>query len=204
MKRRALVFLLAFILPVTAFARGGHSSSRSHSSYRSHRSSYRTGRTAHVPHSSYRQHRRASSHSRPSGSHTPRRTAPHPGTGGRSTGTTSTRRANLATCLSGKRSPNCNYSLLTSTELKRVRAAEKRESPTASAQGAPETTPATSQHAAGHGYINSQGERVPSPTWTKNGKAPAGASARCLDGSYSFSRHHQGTCSHHGGVAQWL
>src|SRR4051812_47143680 len=33
---------------------------------------------------------------------------------------------------------------------------------------------------------------------------PPGASARCRDGTYSFSQHHSGTCSHHGGVAQWL
>lgn len=30
-----------------------------------------------------------------------------------------------------------------------------------------------------------------------------GASARCRDGSYSHSRHHSGTCSGHGGVAEW-
>src|SRR5437899_6848231 len=34
--------------------------------------------------------------------------------------------------------------------------------------------------------------------------APTGATARCRDGTYSFSRHHSGTCSHHGGVAMWL
>jgi hypothetical protein len=34
--------------------------------------------------------------------------------------------------------------------------------------------------------------------------APSGATALCRDGSYSFSRHRQGTCSHHGGVGQWL
>jgi len=34
--------------------------------------------------------------------------------------------------------------------------------------------------------------------------APPGATARCNDGTYSFSQHHSGTCSHHGGVAQWL
>src|SRR6476646_3741613 len=33
---------------------------------------------------------------------------------------------------------------------------------------------------------------------------PAGATALCNDGTYSFSQHHQGTCSHHGVVAQWL
>jgi hypothetical protein len=34
--------------------------------------------------------------------------------------------------------------------------------------------------------------------------APAGATARCRDGTYSFSKHRSGTCSHHGGVATWL
>jgi uncharacterized protein DUF3761 len=36
------------------------------------------------------------------------------------------------------------------------------------------------------------------------GTAPPGATARCVDGTYSFSQHHSGTCSHHGGVASWL
>jgi hypothetical protein len=31
-----------------------------------------------------------------------------------------------------------------------------------------------------------------------------GATAICEDGTYSFSAHRRGTCSHHGGVAQWL
>ena len=34
--------------------------------------------------------------------------------------------------------------------------------------------------------------------------APPGATAKCRDGSYSYSQHHSGTCSHHGGVAVWL
>ena len=33
---------------------------------------------------------------------------------------------------------------------------------------------------------------------------PAGATAKCRDGTYSYSKHHSGTCSHHGGVAKWL
>jgi hypothetical protein len=33
---------------------------------------------------------------------------------------------------------------------------------------------------------------------------PQGATARCRDGSYSFSQHTTATCSEHGGVAQWL
>jgi hypothetical protein len=33
---------------------------------------------------------------------------------------------------------------------------------------------------------------------------PAGATAKCKDGTYSKSRHRSGTCSKHGGVADWL
>ena len=56
----------------------------------------------------------------------------------------------------------------------------------------------------GHGYINSDGNWVHSPMRTPDNKVPPGASAQCRDGTYSFSQHHSGTCSHHGGVAQWL
>ena len=31
-----------------------------------------------------------------------------------------------------------------------------------------------------------------------------GATARCRDGTYSHAKTHQGACSHHKGVAQWL
>ncbi len=34
--------------------------------------------------------------------------------------------------------------------------------------------------------------------------APSGATALCNDGTYSYSQHRSGTCSHHGGVAQWI
>jgi hypothetical protein len=33
---------------------------------------------------------------------------------------------------------------------------------------------------------------------------PPGATAKCRDGTYSYSQHRSGTCSHHGGVAEWL
>jgi hypothetical protein len=55
---------------------------------------------------------------------------------------------------------------------------------------------------SGRSYINVDGVRVPSPVFTD--RRPEGATARCRDGSYSFSQHRQGTCSHHGGVAEWL
>lgn len=51
-------------------------------------------------------------------------------------------------------------------------------------------------------FTNSAGQRVQSPTYYPS--APRGATARCVDGTYSFSRNRRGTCSHHGGVAQWL
>lgn len=53
-------------------------------------------------------------------------------------------------------------------------------------------------------YTNSDGQRVHRPAHSKSGEAPEGASAKCRDNSYSFSTHHRGTCSRHGGVAQWL
>lgn len=53
-------------------------------------------------------------------------------------------------------------------------------------------------------YINVDGNKVQSPTYSQNGSVPVGATARCRDGTYSFSQHRSGTCSHHGGVANWL
>jgi len=52
-------------------------------------------------------------------------------------------------------------------------------------------------------YTNSDGQQVHSPAYS-SGSAPAGATAVCRDGTYSFSQHRSGTCSHHGGVAKWL
>lgn len=53
-------------------------------------------------------------------------------------------------------------------------------------------------------YTNSDGYEVHSPTTSKNGQVPTGASAKCRDGTYSFSQHRRGTCSHHGGVGIWF
>lgn len=51
-------------------------------------------------------------------------------------------------------------------------------------------------------YTNTAGNQVHSPAYSSH--IPAGASARCRDGTYSFSQSRRGTCSHHGGVATWL
>jgi hypothetical protein len=51
-------------------------------------------------------------------------------------------------------------------------------------------------------YENSAGNIVCKPY--ESPTQPAGATARCEDGTYSFSESRSGTCSHHGGVAVWL
>ncbi|PYS22141.1 MAG: hypothetical protein DMF72_14345 [Acidobacteria bacterium] len=51
-------------------------------------------------------------------------------------------------------------------------------------------------------YRNVEGHRVHRPVFSRS--VPSGATAKCRDGSFSFSQNHRGTCSHHGGVAQWL
>ena len=56
-----------------------------------------------------------------------------------------------------------------------------------------------SQSTTGGGYINVDGNYVPSPSTN-----PEGATAKCRDGTYSYSQNHRGTCSHHGGVEEWL
>jgi len=53
-------------------------------------------------------------------------------------------------------------------------------------------------------YVNHDGFTIHRPAHTESGLPPPGASAQCADGSFSFSTHHSGTCSHHGGVARWL
>jgi hypothetical protein len=50
-------------------------------------------------------------------------------------------------------------------------------------------------------YKNVDSRCVQRPTHAAS--RPAGASAKCRDGTYSFSLHRSGTCSHHGGVAVW-
>lgn len=48
-------------------------------------------------------------------------------------------------------------------------------------------------------YTNSAGNTVESPDYN-----PTGASAMCVDGTFSHSQTASGTCSSHGGVDHWL
>ncbi|WP_454826443.1 DUF3761 domain-containing protein [Paraburkholderia xenovorans] len=69
---------------------------------------------------------------------------------------------------------------------------------------APGTTPDEANLSNHNSYTNRDGNTVHAPARSLSGKAPEGATARCRDGTYSFSRHRSGTCSRHGGVADWL
>lgn len=60
----------------------------------------------------------------------------------------------------------------------------------------------TPRTCASDSYVNSRGHCVHRPM--KANRAPVGATAKCRDGTYSFSQSRRGTCSWHGGVAQWL
>jgi hypothetical protein len=56
-------------------------------------------------------------------------------------------------------------------------------------------------------YINSLRHAVPRPCGDWHHQAPpSDAAARCGDGTYSYSEHPSapGTCSHHGGVTNYL
>jgi outer membrane murein-binding lipoprotein Lpp len=71
-------------------------------------------------------------------------------------------------------------------------------SPTPELPSVPVNVPLSNENT----YINVDGNEVHSPAYAPS--VPAGASAVCGDGTYSFSQHRSGTCSHHGGVAEWL
>ena len=54
-------------------------------------------------------------------------------------------------------------------------------------------------------YTNRQGQTVPRPCGdVRHEQPPRGATAICRDGEFSYSQHHGGTCSGHGGVSRWL
>ncbi|KDN23283.1 DUF3761 domain-containing protein [Amycolatopsis rifamycinica] len=70
----------------------------------------------------------------------------------------------------------------------------KPKAPGTTAQAAPKPAECGADY-----YRNSDGNCVHRPS-----DNPAGATALCKDGSYSYSQHRSGTCSGHGGVRTWL
>lgn len=84
-------------------------------------------------------------------------------------------------------------------QLIQTPAAQKVEAPTV-----PTASPFSSADELSNDnyYTNVEGNEVHSPAYSSG--VPAGASALCGDGTYSFSQNRRGTCSHHGGVSEWL
>src|SRR5215831_17594936 len=83
--------------------------------------------------------------------------------------------------------------------------AQPEASPTPAPQATQATAPAaTTGSCAPDYYRNARGVCVHRPVKTQGSAAPAGATAQCRDGSYSFSQSRRGTCSRHGGVRKWL
>ncbi|WP_188566224.1 DUF3761 domain-containing protein [Undibacterium terreum] len=78
------------------------------------------------------------------------------------------------------------------------------QSPAPASIPAKQAEPDESKLTTHNHYTNKAGQNVHSPAKTVDGKVPPGATAKCGDGTYSFSRNHRGTCSHHGGVSSWL
>lgn len=76
--------------------------------------------------------------------------------------------------------------------------------PTTQTPSATTQTPSSSTSSSSNTYTNVDGNTVQSPTYSSDGSVPEGATAQCEDGTYSFSQHRSGTCSHHGGVSRWL
>jgi hypothetical protein len=64
------------------------------------------------------------------------------------------------------------------------------------------STPALAwKHSSSAYYRSSDGSMVHRPS--RSGSLYGHVTATCGDGTSSYSHHHQGTCSHHGGVAYW-
>jgi hypothetical protein len=85
------------------------------------------------------------------------------------------------------------------TTSKPAAAATTASAPAAAATAAPAATTAAAPAAA-----KSSTASKSAPTATASNTDPTGATAKCKDGTYSKSQHHSGTCSSHGGVAEWL
>lgn len=71
---------------------------------------------------------------------------------------------------------------------------------------------ACSHHGGVAGGAAAPAEKAEAPAETHHGTAKSkssgdesgAATAKCKDGTLSHSAHHSGTCSRHGGVAEWL
>ncbi|MER6569536.1 DUF3761 domain-containing protein [Streptomyces sp. NPDC001093] len=85
--------------------------------------------------------------------------------------------------------------------------AKPKPAPTVTATKTVKVTVTVTAHAAaagsGSGGSSSGGSSGSGDSNSSGGSSSAGngATALCNDGTYSYAAHHQGACSHHGGVA---
>ncbi|MEO7206474.1 MAG: DUF3761 domain-containing protein [Steroidobacteraceae bacterium] len=79
------------------------------------------------------------------------------------------------------------------------KATKSKAATAATTAAAPASAPAAATTAA-----KSSTATKSAPTAAASNTDPTGATAKCKDGTYSKSAHRSGTCSSHGGVAEWL
>jgi Protein of unknown function (DUF3761) len=72
------------------------------------------------------------------------------------------------------------------------------------AAAAPASAPAPAPAPAATAAKSTSTATKSAPTAKASNTDPTGATAKCKDGTYSKSQHRSGTCSSHGGVAEWL
>jgi Protein of unknown function (DUF3761) len=74
--------------------------------------------------------------------------------------------------------------------------------PATTESASPAATPAPSAAAASKAAPAAAA--APKAAASAGNTDPTGATAKCKDGTYSKSKQHAGSCSHHGGVAEFL
>ena len=85
-----------------------------------------------------------------------------------------------------------------------VQKASKTKPAAATAAATTPAAPAAAAAAAPTAAAKTSTATKSVPTASASNTDPTGATAKCKDGTYSKSQHHAGTCSSHGGVAEWL
>jgi hypothetical protein len=83
-------------------------------------------------------------------------------------------------------------------------AGDGRSTPAPSGSSAPNPTTAPPTAGKSNGSGAAARGTSPEPSTRAPAGKPAKATARCKDGTLSYSAHHEGACSHHGGVDQWM
>lgn len=84
-----------------------------------------------------------------------------------------------------------------------IQKATKSKPAAAATTAAPAAAPAAAPVASTTAAKSSTATKT-APTAAASNTDPTGATAKCKDGTYSKSAHRSGTCSSHGGVAEWL